>query len=68
MSEHTFTVDSREYTFIPGRRSGVPIVEVHWTDRGESFGEWSADAPMPSTEEEAADVLHTCGWEPILSE
>lgn len=58
----TFTVDGRYYTFFPATMNGVDVIGVRWVYHGESFCEWSAEAMMPQTQDEAEIALTHYPW------
>lgn len=59
----TFTINDMDYTFFPATMDGMPVIGFRHVQNGESFCEWSAEASMPTNEEEAETMLTQCGWE-----
>ena len=62
LSDVSFTIEEIEYTFNYTEREGADVVTVDWTSNGESFRQWSAEAPFPRTQEEAETALLEFGW------
>lgn len=62
MHSQTFRINGIDYTFTEERLQGVEVVVVRYTQNGESFADWSAEAPMPATQEEAEVALTELGW------
>lgn len=62
-SLETFTVDDQAYTFYPATINGVEVIGLTYTRHGESVTEWSAEAELPRTTEEAVQLLINCTWQ-----
>ncbi len=63
----TFTINEIDYTFYHATMNGMPVISVSYTCNGESFAEWSAEAGMPKSTDEAKIMLTQFGWEIINS-